>query len=96
MRVDARTQGAPRCAALRAAPRCGHCLRLRRRVSTNPVHSHAQNPQPPTHHPRKRCGHCKALQPEWERAAAALKGVVNVAAVDADAHGALAQQYGIR
>jgi protein disulfide-isomerase A6 len=46
--------------------------------------------------PPRRCGHCKALQPEWEAAAGALKGVVNVAAVDADAHGSLAQQYGIR
>jgi len=46
--------------------------------------------------PRNRCGHCKQLQSTWEQLAGALKGVVNVAAVDADAHGALAQQYGIK
>lgn len=43
-----------------------------------------------------RCGHCKALQPAWESAAGALKGIVNVAAVDADAHGSLAQEHGVR
>ncbi|KAJ4745854.1 Protein disulfide-isomerase like 2-2 [Rhynchospora pubera] len=42
------------------------------------------------------CGHCKALTPIWERAASVLKGVVTVAALDADAHQALAQEYGIR
>jgi protein disulfide-isomerase A6 len=55
------------------------------------------HPPPPTlllpHH---RCGHCKQLQPIWEQVAGALKGVVNVAGVDADAHGSLAQQYGIK
>uniref|UniRef100_A0A061QIT2 protein disulfide-isomerase n=1 Tax=Tetraselmis sp. GSL018 TaxID=582737 RepID=A0A061QIT2_9CHLO len=42
------------------------------------------------------CGHCKALKPEWEKAAQALKGVVHVAAVDADQHRSLAGQYGIQ
>ncbi|KAF8008173.1 hypothetical protein BT93_K1991 [Corymbia citriodora subsp. variegata] len=42
------------------------------------------------------CGHCKALTPTWEKAAAVLKGVATVAALDADAHQALAQEYGIR
>ncbi|XP_057441708.1 protein disulfide isomerase-like 2-3 [Lotus japonicus] len=42
------------------------------------------------------CGHCKALTPIWEKAATVLKGVVTVAALDADAHQALAQEYGIR
>ncbi|XP_078179678.1 protein disulfide isomerase-like 2-3 [Carex rostrata] len=42
------------------------------------------------------CGHCKALVPAWEKAASVLKGVVTVAALDADAHQALAQEYGIQ
>lgn len=42
------------------------------------------------------CGHCKALAPEWEKAATALKGVVKVAAVDATAEQSLAQEYGIQ
>ncbi|KAL8140479.1 hypothetical protein V2J09_006500 [Rumex salicifolius] len=42
------------------------------------------------------CGHCKALTPVWEKVANVLKGVATVAAVDADAHQSLAQEYGIR
>jgi len=43
-----------------------------------------------------RCGHCQSLAPAWKKAAGALKGVVNVGAVDADAHKQLAGQYGIK
>ncbi|XP_015881416.2 protein disulfide isomerase-like 2-3 [Ziziphus jujuba] len=42
------------------------------------------------------CGHCQALTPIWEKAATVLKGVATVAALDADEHKALAQEYGIR
>ncbi|XP_078444049.1 protein disulfide isomerase-like 2-3 [Wolffia australiana] len=42
------------------------------------------------------CGHCQALTPAWERAATVLKGVATVAALDADEHKALAQEYGIK
>jgi hypothetical protein len=44
----------------------------------------------------RRCGHCKALKPAWEQAAAALKGIINVAAVDADQHSSLSGEYGIQ
>ena len=43
-----------------------------------------------------RCGHCQSLAPAWKKAAGALKGVVNVGAVDADNHKQLAGQYGIK
>jgi len=42
------------------------------------------------------CGHCKSLAPEWKKAATALKGLVKVGAVDADAHQSLGGQYGVR
>lgn len=42
------------------------------------------------------CGHCKQLTPEYEKAAKATKGFVTIAAVDADADKALAQEYGIQ
>ncbi|XP_067952030.1 protein disulfide-isomerase A6-like [Watersipora subatra] len=42
------------------------------------------------------CGHCKNLAPEWKKAAKALKGIVNVAAVDADAHRSVGGQYGVQ
>ncbi|XP_031473210.1 protein disulfide isomerase-like 2-3 [Nymphaea colorata] len=42
------------------------------------------------------CGHCQALTPTWEKAAKVLKGVATVAALDADAHKSLAQEYGIK
>ena len=43
-----------------------------------------------------RCGHCQALKDDWEAAARALKGIVTVAAVDADAHPSLAQEFDVQ
>ncbi|XP_062858359.1 protein disulfide-isomerase A6 [Trichomycterus rosablanca] len=42
------------------------------------------------------CGHCQHLEPEWKKAATALKGIVKVGAVDADQHNTLGGQYGVR
>ncbi|XP_065063193.1 protein disulfide-isomerase A6-like [Rhopilema esculentum] len=42
------------------------------------------------------CGHCKALAPEWAKAATELKGKVKLAAVDATVSTIIANKYGIR
>eukprot|EP01063_Lacrimia_lanifica_P017633 TRINITY_DN2467_c0_g1_i1.p2 TRINITY_DN2467_c0_g1~~TRINITY_DN2467_c0_g1_i1.p2 ORF type:complete len:417 (+),score=203.14 TRINITY_DN2467_c0_g1_i1:51-1301(+) len=42
------------------------------------------------------CGHCRNLVPEMEKAAKALKGIVTVAAVDADAHKSVGGQYQVQ
>ena len=42
------------------------------------------------------CGHCKALAPEWIRAANELSGKFNLGAVDATQHQMVAQRYGVR
>ncbi|CAG2107549.1 unnamed protein product [Medioppia subpectinata] len=42
------------------------------------------------------CGHCKSLVPEYTKAANALKGVVKVGAVDADAHNSLGSRFGVK
>jgi len=42
------------------------------------------------------CGHCKALTPEYKKAASTLKGVVKMAAVDATQNEKLAQKYQIQ
>ncbi len=36
------------------------------------------------------------MTPEWKRAATALKGIVKIGAVDADAHKSLGGQYGVQ
>merc|ERR1711976_885544 len=41
-------------------------------------------------------GHCKALAPEWKKAATALKGLVKVGAVDMDQHQSLGGPYNVR
>lgn len=42
------------------------------------------------------CGHCKSLEPEYEKAATTLKGVVKVVAVDATEATALASTYSVQ
>eukprot|EP00049_Salpingoeca_infusionum_P017723 m.354122 g.354122 ORF g.354122 m.354122 type:complete len:443 (+) comp16922_c0_seq1:176-1504(+) len=42
------------------------------------------------------CGHCKALAPEWAKAATALKGVVKVGAVDMTQYQELGGPYNVR
>ena len=43
-----------------------------------------------------RCGHCKSLAPEYQKAAKALKGIIGVGAVDCDQHKSLCGQYGVQ
>lgn len=40
------------------------------------------------------CGHCRNLVPKWSKLAGALKGVVNVAAVNCDVEKTLCGQHG--
>ena len=42
------------------------------------------------------CGHCKNLTPVWKEAATALKGIIRVGAVDADAHKDLGSKFGVQ
>lgn len=42
------------------------------------------------------CGHCKSLKPEYLKAAAALKGVVKVGAVDVEEFGDSAKKFGVQ
>lgn len=42
------------------------------------------------------CGHCKALEPEWNAAASALKGKVKFAKVDATENEQLARKFGVQ
>ena len=41
------------------------------------------------------CGHCKSLAGPWADAASQLKGKLDLGALDATAHGSIAQQYGV-
>ena len=42
------------------------------------------------------CGHCKQLAPEYQKAAQALKGIINVGGVDCDVHKSICGQFGVR
>lgn len=42
------------------------------------------------------CGHCKRLEPEFEKAAVTLKGVIPLAKVDATVETALAERFDVR
>lgn len=42
------------------------------------------------------CGHCKNLQPEWDRMATNVKGSVKIGKIDATVEGSLAQKFGVR
>lgn len=42
------------------------------------------------------CGHCKSLAPDWSKAAKALKGIVNVGALDGTAHEQTAQKLQVK
>jgi len=42
------------------------------------------------------CGHCKTLAPHWANAATELKGKMSLGALDATAHGSIAQEYGVQ
>lgn len=39
------------------------------------------------------CGHCKNLEPHWDKAAKILKGIVKVGAVNMDEEKSLGPQY---
>lgn len=43
-----------------------------------------------------RCGHCKALAPEWKKAAGNLKGKVKLGAVDCTVETSLASKYDVK
>eukprot|EP00658_Telonema_sp_P-2_P006846 TRINITY_DN12581_c0_g1_i1.p1 TRINITY_DN12581_c0_g1~~TRINITY_DN12581_c0_g1_i1.p1 ORF type:complete len:419 (+),score=90.92 TRINITY_DN12581_c0_g1_i1:62-1318(+) len=42
------------------------------------------------------CGHCKALRPEYTKAAQVLEGVATLAVVDADANKGIAGEFGVK
>jgi protein disulfide-isomerase A6 len=42
------------------------------------------------------CGHCKSLEPHWNKVATELKGKIKVAKLDATVHSKVAGKYGVR
>lgn len=42
------------------------------------------------------CGHCKSLEPEYEKLSKLTKGIVRVGAVDMDQHQSVGGPYGIK
>eukprot|EP00112_Aurelia_sp_Birch-Aquarium-sp1_P001478 Seg1159.16 transcript_id=Seg1159.16/GoldUCD/mRNA.D3Y31 product="Protein disulfide-isomerase A6" protein_id=Seg1159.16/GoldUCD/D3Y31 len=42
------------------------------------------------------CGHCQRLEPDWKKAATALKGIVKVGAVNMDEHSSVGGPYNVR
>ena len=42
------------------------------------------------------CGHCKNLEPHWEKASKILKGIVKIGAVNMDEEKSLGPQYNIQ
>ncbi|RMX63306.1 hypothetical protein DD238_006598 [Peronospora effusa] len=42
------------------------------------------------------CGHCKELEPEYKKAAMALEGFVNLAAIDCQEHEEFVQEFAVR
>jgi len=88
---------------------CGLQLHLEMQLTKLTVNAHpSHHPHIQTHNARHHqnsmqvefyapwCGHCQQLAPKWKQVAAKLKGVVNVGAVDCDAHKALCQQHGVK
>ena len=42
------------------------------------------------------CGHCRNLEPHWDKAAKILKGVVRMGAIDVDANQQISSEYNIQ